>query len=42
MKLTLEKAVLEKLLKQYCFKIYVEDETMDPKVMKRITQNPWA
>jgi hypothetical protein len=24
--------------KQYCFKIYAEDETMDPEVMKRITQ----
>jgi hypothetical protein len=29
---------LEKLLKRYCFKIYAEDETMDPKVMKRIKQ----
>jgi hypothetical protein len=30
-------ALLEKLLKQYCFKIYVDDDTMDREVMKRIT-----
>jgi hypothetical protein len=34
----IRKALLEKLLKRYCFKIYAEDETMDSEVMKRITQ----
>jgi hypothetical protein len=34
----IRKALLEKLLKRYCFKIYAEDETMDSEVIKRITQ----
>jgi predicted flavoprotein YhiN len=34
----IRKALLEKLLKRYCFKIFVEDETVDDEVMKKITQ----